>query len=130
MPAWTGYRDAAGYGQIWANGKLRRAHRYAWERANGPIPEGMVIDHTCWNPPCVDVQHLRLARPMQNSWNLNGASVNSRSGIRNVWKGRDGYHVQVTRDGIVHTSHHTTIEAAAREAERLRADLFGDYAGR
>lgn len=127
---WTGSRDAAGYGQIWVNGKLRRAHRYAWERANGPIPEGMVIDHTCWNPPCVDVQHLRLARPMQNSWNLNGASVNSRSGIRNVWKGRDGYHVQVTRDGIVHTSHHTTIEAAAREAERLRADLFGDYAGR
>lgn len=127
---WTGSREAAGYGSIWVNGKARKAHRYAWERERGPIPQGMVIDHICWNRPCVKIEHLRVVTQMKNTWNLNGAKSNSRSGVRNVWETPDGYHVQVTCNGVVHTSFHKTIEAATAAAEKLRTELFGEHAGR
>lgn len=63
---WAGSTDAAGYGRITVEGRRVRAHRYAWGRANGPIPEGMVIDHRCINPSCVNVDHLRAVTVGQN----------------------------------------------------------------
>lgn len=29
----------------WHDGKLKYLHRYVWEQAHGPIPDGMTIDH-------------------------------------------------------------------------------------
>lgn len=40
----------AGYGVVWIPGDTQlRAHRLAYESANGPIPPGMDIDHVCHN---------------------------------------------------------------------------------
>lgn len=39
-------------------GRMRRAHAWAWERANGPIPQGFVLHHTCGNKLCVNHNHL------------------------------------------------------------------------
>ena len=36
------------------------AHRHAWELVNGPIPEGMVVRHTCGQPLCCKPAHLEL----------------------------------------------------------------------
>lgn len=36
------------------------AHRLAWELEFGPIPDGMLVLHRCWNPACVNVGHLYL----------------------------------------------------------------------
>jgi H2-forming N5,N10-methylenetetrahydromethanopterin dehydrogenase-like enzyme len=38
----------------------------AWEEAHGPIPEGMVVMHTCDNPPCYEVTHLVLGTMADN----------------------------------------------------------------
>jgi hypothetical protein len=38
-----------GYAQVYYNGRQRKAHRVAYEIANGPIAEGMQIDHICHN---------------------------------------------------------------------------------
>lgn len=46
---WTASLHTAGYGQIQVNGKVRRAHRVAYELLVGPIPVGMHLDHTCHN---------------------------------------------------------------------------------
>jgi DNA invertase Pin-like site-specific DNA recombinase len=41
-------------------------HRWVWEQINGPIPKGMVIMHTCDNPPCFLYDHLRLGTQAEN----------------------------------------------------------------
>jgi len=63
MPAesceiWVGNMNANGYGRISVGGKHVLAHRYAWERANGPVPDGMELDHLCRNHACVRLSHL------------------------------------------------------------------------
>jgi hypothetical protein len=65
---WTGYRNSKGYGLTWVREEncQRLAHRVLWERERGPIPEGMVIMHTCDNPPCVNLEHLRLGTQAEN----------------------------------------------------------------
>jgi hypothetical protein len=55
-----------GYHKLWVNGKMVRAHRWAWEIINGPIPEGLVIDHMCGNRACVAIDHLRAVTQQEN----------------------------------------------------------------
>lgn len=55
---WKGAIGTDGYGKRSRKNQSTRAHRMAYEMARGPIPEGMVICHTCDNPPCVRPDHL------------------------------------------------------------------------
>ncbi len=63
---WTRATDPAGYGILRRKGKLFRAHRVAWAEQNGPIPDGLILRHTCDNPPCVNVEHLLLGTRVDN----------------------------------------------------------------
>ena len=38
--------------------QLTYAHRWSWELANGPVPEGLELDHTCHNKRCCNPKHL------------------------------------------------------------------------
>jgi hypothetical protein len=56
---WTGLRNRFGYGHLSWRGRSTGAHRVAFELANGRPPRpGLVIRHTCDNPPCVRPDHL------------------------------------------------------------------------
>jgi hypothetical protein len=63
---WTGHRDPGGYGRMNLPGTTRGAHRVAWEVAHGPIPEGMLVLHTCDNPRCCNPAHLKLGTHAEN----------------------------------------------------------------
>lgn len=55
---WNGHCDKDGYGQ--ANSRLgtnSRAHRLSYEIFKGST-KGLVIRHTCDNPPCCNPDHL------------------------------------------------------------------------
>lgn len=55
-----------GYGVIWRNGKTRKAHVVRWEAVNGPVLDGMVLDHLCCNRPCVREDHLEPVTHAEN----------------------------------------------------------------
>lgn len=63
---WVGARFESGYGLIRLAGRTRRAHRVSYEAAYGPIPDGLVVRHTCDNPPCINPEHLLLGTAKDN----------------------------------------------------------------
>jgi len=79
---WHKSLNEHGYGQTFVDGKHAKAHRAVWAEANGPIPEGMVIDHKCHNEAanagecaggftcshraCVNLDHLQLISQSEN----------------------------------------------------------------
>lgn len=63
---WTGYIRPAGYGEFWVKGK-KAAHRWAYERFVGPIPEGLQLDHLCRVRHCVNPDHLEPVTNWENT---------------------------------------------------------------
>lgn len=59
---WTGASTSRGYGAVWIQGKVERAHRVAWMLMRGPIPPGTAVRHLCGVPPCANPNHLMLGR--------------------------------------------------------------------
>ena len=64
---WPGAKTPVGYGKIGREGKTLYTHRVAYEGANGAIPGGMVVMHSCDNPGCCNPAHLQLGSKADNS---------------------------------------------------------------
>lgn len=61
-----------GYGQIsWTSKEgiyeRAKAHRVYWERKNGPITEGLTIDHLCRVKSCVNPEHMEVVTQGENT---------------------------------------------------------------
>lgn len=129
---WGGGTSTQGYGLMWLEGRMVSAHRYAWEIVNGPIPDAAEIDHKdhC-DRRCVEADHLRLATRSQNSQNRSGAKEGSATGVRNVYPYGKRFQVRVKKGGKIRNfGVHATIGEARREAEKARAVMFGEFAGK
>jgi len=80
---WIAGKNAHGYGAIAAgqgkNKSMLRAHRVAWELTNGPIPEGLQLDHLCRNRAYVNPAHLEPVTQRENMLRGEGVTgTNSR----------------------------------------------------
>ncbi len=64
---WQRAKSPQGYGSLWQSGTTVEAHRVAYELARGPIPDGMIVLHSCDNPSCCNPAHLRLGTYKDNS---------------------------------------------------------------
>lgn len=62
---WNGVTPR-GYGYIMRDGVRHQAHRYMYERAVGPVPEGLQLDHLCRNRSCVNPAHLEPVTCREN----------------------------------------------------------------
>lgn len=84
-----GCHQSTGYGQVAFMGKRVLVHVYVWERANGPVPPGLEIDHQCMVNDCCNIDHLRAVTHQVNStenlkspsgWQLNAAKTHCKRG--------------------------------------------------
>ena len=63
---WKGAMRSNGYGQFRFKGRPWKAHRVSWILANGEIPIGKVIAHSCDNRRCVRPDHLIACLQKEN----------------------------------------------------------------
>ena len=71
---------ARGYGVFWFEGRQGPAHRYAYERWAGPIPDGLQLDHLCRVRNCVNPNHLEPVTCRENL--LRGETFNATNAAR------------------------------------------------
>lgn len=67
---WLAGTNGVGYGVVHlqpSDGSRKTyAHRWSYEHHNGPIPDGLHLDHLCRNTLCVNPDHLEPVTPRVN----------------------------------------------------------------
>lgn len=115
----VGKTDKFGYGIILGtNRKNVVAHRAAYESKVGPIPEGLIVMHTCDNPPCCNPTHLRLGTIGDNN---RDRSAKGR-GRENRQNGAANPRAKLTDEQVVEIRR---LYAAGELSQQKIADMFG-----
>ena len=79
---WTACRHPSGYGHTTKSLGGGYAHRAAYQIATGQDPRGMVVRHTCDNPPCCNPAHLRIGTVADNARDREERGRHPHSGMR------------------------------------------------
>lgn len=119
----AGRINSLGYRQIQIEGKKRAAHRLIWTYVNGPIPDGLQVDHINGVRSDNRIDNLRLVTNTENARN-SSIRRSSASGVTGVtWHKTTGKWVANIRvDGQDrHLGLFDTIEDAA--CARAKANL-------
>lgn len=63
---WLRSKNNSGYGHGVFGGKLVVAHKGMYEAKHGPVPEGLVLHHTCEVRACCNPDHVIPVSPLEN----------------------------------------------------------------
>lgn len=122
---WAKKAQSNGYARWrWASQRIDiYVHRMAWMIENGPIPEGLVIDHKCHSTLCVNPSHLQAVTHKENIENYR--PVRASSGYRGVhrngskWGAYARHNRKIRYGGL-----YDTPEEANEAAIALRRKFF------
>jgi hypothetical protein len=66
---WQGALNHGGYGivQLGRGIGTDKTHRVVYSALVGPIPEGLTLDHSCYNPACCNPEHLEPVTRAENA---------------------------------------------------------------
>ncbi len=95
---WAAGLTPKGYGNFNSGkGRSSRAHRVAWELANGPVPTGLLVCHRCDNPSCVRPDHLFLGTDADN---MSDKAAKGRGTAPPTWTGADHPRARLTEECV------------------------------
>lgn len=112
-----------GHLQVYVNGRSRYVHRIIYEMHNGPIPEGMYVDHVNQIPTDNRIENLRLVTNQENQRNQT-RNTNNTSGVTGVYWRKDVkmWQVRIRVSGkLLHVGYFTSFDdavTARKEAEK------------
>lgn len=110
--------------------KLADAHRFAWETVNGPIADGLEIDHLCRNPLCVNPSHLEAVSPRENKHRSDGwAGINARKDACIRGHALSGDNLLIRPDGHRRCRECVIVTKRIREARAAVLAPTGDDRG-
>jgi hypothetical protein len=122
---WLGRPRDDGYGQFWLpDGRVIRAHRFAWAAWHGPVDRRVVIRHQCDEPLCTPITraavdaHLAAGTQADNvvDRELRGRGHRRRGGVRSWTVDRRG---MAARSRALHDALHAALAAGARPVDLL-----------
>lgn len=89
---WNGIKDAQGYGRVIYMTSIFKAHRVSYEMFHGPIPEGLLVLHSCDNPNCVNPFHLEAGTQQKNMKDAYARGRLSLNSTKNLRPGEKGFY--------------------------------------
>ncbi len=115
---WLSTHNHKGYGQFMVDGKVKMAHRLAYEDRIGPIPPGLTLDHLCRNRACCNPAHLEPVSNRENILRGNGATA------RNARKTHCKNGHEFTPDNIYRSSTGRECRTCRRAADFRRPGRY------
>lgn len=121
---WRGGTNGNGYGSFSLKGRPIIASRIAYQLAYGAIPDGLVVRHSCDNPPCCNGRHLLTGTTQDNTKDRQRRGRHAHG--RGVWT------VQLTADDVMRIRHSPRSEwkAIAKELGRPFVTVYSAAIGR
>lgn len=126
----AGRQHPDGYRYVMIDNKHHGEHRLIWIMFNGPIPEGVDIDHRDRVKNNNVIGNLRLASTAQNLWNVDRYKSNT-SGYKGVSYRQDvnKWRVRICNNGRrITIGYFKTAEEGYEAYKKAANELHGEFA--
>jgi hypothetical protein len=120
---WLAALSSGGYGRFDVEGgRGVKAHRWAYESAHGPIPDGLQLDHLCRVRQCVNPDHLEPVTQRENLMRGEGFSAVNAAKTHCPHGHAFAEHGAISRQGYRRCNECCRLREAAKVAAMTEAD--------